>query len=324
MDIPPEVLAAKELFEAPLFEAGLISGCDVGVRDEDAPDPEDLALRVFVPDRDNVPAAVVEATALFPFPVVIIQRVFQITGSLPDIDRERPVLGGVSVAASRFHATGSDFVGTLGSIVRDAADPSVFYGLSNHHVLCHDINRAQGDEIVQPRPSVLGVLPGDRIGTLERWAFPETTATGTVDAAVCRLEVDSVPEIKEIGPVFGTVDVTHAVHVSKRGATTGLTFGWVSGTFLSATADYSDMPAVGASTSRTLTGQLQVHIDFPQTVIFGDSGDSGSVVLAQDDGGFDRVVGLYWASGSASLGDPLEHGVCTPATVVESQLNIRF
>jgi hypothetical protein len=324
MDIPPEVLSAKELFETPLLEAGLISGCDIGVRDEDAPDPDDLALRVFVPDRDDVPDVVTEAAAVFPFPVVIIQRVFQITGALPDTVRERPLQGGVSVAASRFQSTGTAFVGTLGAIVSDAFDPSIFYGLSNHHVLCHDINRAQGDEIVQPPPSVLGVLPDDRIGTLDRWAFPEVTATGVVDAAICRLEVDAVPEIKEIGPAFGTMVVTHAVQVSKRGATTGQTFGWVSGELLSATADYADMPAVGSSTSRTLTGQLQVHIDFPQTVIFGASGDSGSVVVAQDDGGFTRVVGLYWASGSTSIGDPLEHGVCTPASVVESQLNIRF
>ncbi|MEZ0448499.1 hypothetical protein [Cellulomonas sp. ICMP 17802] len=324
MDIPPEVLSAKELFEGPLLEAGLITGCDIGVRDEDAPDPDDLALRVFVFDQEDVPDAVTQASASFPFPVVIIQRVFEITGSLPDTDRERPLQGGVSVAASRFHLMGSDFVGTLGAIVSDASDPSIFYGLSNHHVLCHDILRAQGNEIVQPPPGLLGVLPGDPIGRLERWAFPETTASGVVDAAICRLDVDSVPEIKEIGPAFGTMEVTHAVHVTKRGATTGQTFGWVSGTLFSVTAEYVDMPPVGSSTSRTLTGQLQVHIDFPQTVIFGDSGDSGSVVVAQDDGGFTRVVGLYWGSGSASPGDPIKHGVCTPASVVESQLNIRF
>ena len=70
MDIPPEVLAAKELVEDQLLTAGLITGIDLGVRDEEQPDPDDLALRVFVSDLDAIPFEVNAATAVFPFPSI--------------------------------------------------------------------------------------------------------------------------------------------------------------------------------------------------------------------------------------------------------------
>src|SRR5262249_46703641 len=155
-------------------EAGIITGIDFGVRNEEQPDPEDLVLRIFVADVNNVPAQVQAAIQFFPFPVVVMQRIFLLT-QLPDTQRHRPLLGGVSVASSRFAPTGTIHAGTLGAVVSDIVDPNIQYGLSNHHVLCVDLQRQAGDEIVQPEPSVLGVLPGDRVGKLSDWSFPETT-----------------------------------------------------------------------------------------------------------------------------------------------------
>jgi hypothetical protein len=308
--------------EEPLLQAGLISGIDFGLRDEEAPDPEDLALRIFVVDVESVPFEVQVAIDAFPFPVVVIQRVFTITAQLPDITRFRPVMGGGSVAASRFFATGAVHVGTLGAVVQDASDPSIFYGLSNFHVLCVDPNRSVGDVIVQPEPAVLGPLAGDRIGTLDHWSFPENTPSGPVDAAVCRLELDSVPEIVDIGPVFRTIDATPGMQVTKRGRTTGQTFGIVTGTGGSYMHDFPAFPAVGSppSTWRTFTNQIQIRADFPQTIVFGEGGDSGSLVVGPDN----RAVGLYWSSGSKSLGDPLVYGVATPADTVATKLGITF
>lgn len=321
MEIPPEVLAAKEALEVPLLESGLVNGLDFASTDESAPDSDDVALRVFVTDAENVPFEVQAALAAFPFPTVVVQRVFTITGvQLPDTQRYRPVQGGCSVAAARFFATGLVHVGTLGAVVQDAADPSVFYGLSNHHVLCVDLNRQAGDELVQPEPTILGPLQTDRIGTLDRWSFPEFTASGPVDAALCRLELDSIPEVVDIGPVFGTVDATRGMLVTKRGRTTGQTFGIVESVGGSYGLDFPGLPAVGGSIRRTLTNQIQVRIDFPQSIVFGESGDSGSLVVGPDN----HAVGLYWGSGAEADGNPLRFGLLSPAAAVESALGIVF
>jgi hypothetical protein len=322
VEIPFEIVTAKDVLEGPLLAAGLVTGIDFGVRDEEQPDAEDLALRVFVADLENVPFEVQAALAAFPFPVVVLQRTFQLTAQLPDVRKYRPVIGGVSVAASRFTASGFVPVGTLGAIVTDQSDPDVVYGLSNHHVLCRDLGRQQGDEIVQPEPTPFGGLSGDRIGTLHDWSFPEFSTDGFVDAAICRLEVASLPEIAELGPVFGTVDAKPTMLVTKRGRTTGQTFGWISGIGGSYALDFPQLPPVGTppSTMRTLKDQIQVHIDFPQSIVFGDSGDSGSVVLADGN----RVVGLYWGSGTDDPGNPLRFGLVTPAAAVETALGISF
>src|SRR5262249_35789669 len=150
--------------------------------------------------------------------------------------------------------------------------------------LCVDTQRQAGDEIVQPEPSILGPLPGDRVGALDRWAFPETVSSGQVDAAIFRIEGDSIPEIIDIGPVFGTIPAKPGMQVTKRGRTTGQTFGIVMSVGGSYTHDYTGLLAVGTppSTVRLFTNQIQIRADFPQSVVFGDSGDSGSLVVGDD------------------------------------------
>jgi hypothetical protein len=321
MDIPPEVLAAKELIEDQLLMAGLITGIDLGMRDEEQPDPDDLALRVFVADLDAIPFEVNAATAVFPFPVVVLQRTFVQT-NLPDAGRYQPVLGGVSVTASRFVAAGALVgAGTLGAVVSDAADPFTFYGLRNWHVVCADLGRRHGDEIIQPEPTPLGRVPNDRVGTLERWVYPETVTEGVADAAIFKLERDSLPEVVDVGPALGTVPPRLWMPVSKRGRTTGLTHGFISGFAGKYPMWQNNLPPVGnpPSTLRTFKDQLQICIDFPQSIVFGENGDSGSVVLGDDD----RVDGLYWASGYEQDG-LLKYGVAAPAATIESELGIRF
>jgi hypothetical protein len=235
MEIPSEVITAKELLESPLFEAGLITGIDFGVRDDENPDFEDLAMRIFVKDASNIPTevevAVQDFTQTFSFPVVVIQRVFLVTQTttLPDTSLHRPILGGISVASSRFASIGVIHAGTLGAIVTDSFNPMIRYGLSNYHVLCVDDNRQEGDEIIQPEKTTLGI--GNRIGSLHAWSFPETTMAGRVDAAICILDpdVDSVQEVVDIGSVSGVVPATLGMLVTKRGRTTGQTFGIVCG-----------------------------------------------------------------------------------------------
>jgi hypothetical protein len=323
LDIPPEIIAAKNELEIPLLENGLITGIDFGVHDEEQPDPEDLVLRIFVADATAVPPEVTAAADAFPFPVIVLQRTFEAmqATTLPDTARYRPVVGGVSVAASRFAST-SGPTGTLGAIVRDNFNPDTRYGLSNFHVMCADSSYQMGDEISQPEP-IFGLVK--RIGALGSWAYPETTQEGLVDAALCTLEVASLDEIAEVGSVSGSAAASPGMMVSKRGRTTGLTFGIVTGTRGSYPQDASQLPTVttsaGVSTTvRILKNQIQIRADFPQFIVFGDRGDSGSAVL----GPANRVVGLYWGSGHNTPGDPLTFGVACPADAVESELSIAF
>ena len=118
--------------------------------------------------------------------------------------------------------------------------------------------------------------------------------------------------------------------VQKRGRTTGVTHGIVTtsgetsstrGTYY---VDYPNLPPVNnpitnlPTTQRQLKNQIQVMIDFPQTVIWAESGDSRSVVVDTNM----RIVGLHFAHGSKELGDPITFGIMTPIGVVEQELSI--
>lgn len=318
MDIPPDVIEAKEAMEMPLLENGLITGIDFGLRDEEQPDPEDLVLRIFVADADAIAPEVTAASEAFPFDVIVLQRTFEAMHAvaLPDTQAYRPVVGGVSVAASKAHSAG-----TLGAIVRDSLDPEKRYGISNFHVLCHPPYQ-KGDEVTQPEP-LIGFV--QRIGELERWNYPETTQVGLLDAALCTLDVESEGEVAEVGSVSGSAEAKPGMLVSKRGRTTGLTTGIVTGIDGSYPQENLQLPLIttpsGLSTMvRILKRQILIRADFPQFIAFGDHGDSGSVVLDSEN----HVLGLFWGSGYTSPGDPLIFGVACSASAVEEGLSVEF
>lgn len=324
-----ELLAAMAAIEPLVAPLDPVTGIDVGVRDEEAPDPEDLAVRVFVSSLDEAPGveAVVSATAAaFGVPLVVLRRSFSPT-SLPDTSMHRPVEGGVSVSATRLNSPSHIHAGTLGAIARTTQTPTpLTVGLSNHHVLCHDAGRQFGDEIIQPEPAkFLGRLPGDRLGQLVSWAFPEIVYSGTTDAAICTIEPAFLPAIADLGPTAGTTAPTPAMLVTKRGRTTGQTFGFISGIGGTYWLDYDALPPVTSTisgnqtTMREMRDQIQVHIDFPQSIVFLEQGDSGSVLLEI---GTNRIVGLLFASGVDNLGEPIQYGLANRISTVERDLGI--
>lgn len=320
-------MAVIEPLVAPLDP---VTGIDVGVRDEEAPNPDDLAVRVFVSNLDQAPGveAVVSATAAaFGVPLVVLRRSFNPT-SLPDTSLHNPVEGGVSVSAARFLASPTGVpVGTLGAIARTTQTPTpLIVGLSNHHVLCHDANRQFGDEIIQPEPlPFIGRVPNDRLGQLLSWAFPEMVYTGTTDAAICTIERTFLPAIVDLGPTAGTTAPKIAMLVTKRGRTTGQTFGFISGIGGTYWPEYARLPPVTStisgnqSTFRQMRDQIQVHIDFPQSIVFLESGDSGSVLL---ENGTNRIVGLLFASGVDDPGEPIKYALANRISTVETDLGI--
>jgi hypothetical protein len=304
-----------------------VTGIDIGVRDESEPSEDDLAVRVFVRDGGDpaVRSVTDSLTEQFQLPIVVQQRVF-FPLSLPDTAMYRPVAGGVSVCASRFAGAGGIPVGTMGGIARTTRTlEPLMVGISNHHVLCFDGNRSFGDEIIQPQPDP-GTgqrLPDDRVGALASWSFPEVVYEGVADAAIFTLEKEAFASIVDIGATTGTATASMNMQVTKRGRTSGQTFGWVSAVGGSYKTDYSNLPPVGnpPTVERKLVNQIQVHIDFPLTVIFLESGDSGALLL---ESATKKIIGLLYAGGALTAGDPIESALATPIDVVENELGITF
>lgn len=331
MPASPEMLAARQALEPILPGFDVVTGIDIGFADEESRDPDNLAVRIFVSDSSAVPQELSDAIAFAGAPISIIQRTFEPGGGV-DSSMHRPVVGGVSVGAARFVASGDFPLGTLGAVGRTTTtDPSMVIGLSNHHVLAHDQNRAFGDEIIQPEPTPFGRLPNDSIGTLLSWEFPEIVYSGVADAAICSVNVPVQGEIAELGAVGGTGTPSIGMLVTKRGRTTGVTNGIVTtddsdallGTYY---LNYPHLPPVNNPVNglptirRQFTGQVQVMIDFPQSIVWSDNGDSGSVVLDTNN----NIVGLHFGHGFASAGEPIGFGIMTPIDVVVQALGLTF
>src|SRR5262245_17923572 len=148
MEIPLEVLAARELLEPIALALPGVTGIDVGVADEESPDFDNAVVRVFVKDLGFVPDGI--PADIDGVPVVVRQGEF-VVDQLPDQNYYRPVVGGSEVGPLRDIPTGSGLIhrGTLGAIVRDS-DGSQILGLSNFHVIAGDSTRARGQGMSQP------------------------------------------------------------------------------------------------------------------------------------------------------------------------------
>jgi hypothetical protein len=131
---------------------------------------------------------------------------------------------------------------------------------------------------------------------------------GEIDCAVATSTTRPVNfQIVGIGPITGVVDLATLfptgfpldVSVRKRGRTTLLTFGFVDSVDATLTIDYG--PSIGA---KTLDGQIGIKPDTSQNPRFSAPGDSGSVVVDDQD----RVVGLLFAGatdGSYTYANPI-------------------
>jgi hypothetical protein len=307
-----EVLAVKQRVEDDLLRRPGVTGVDVGYKYVGGVRTPDIAVRVLVEQKRDVPAAQRVPKEIDGVRTDVIQRKFElnpVSKSVEDIvlmadtGTYNPVKGGISIGPCRVIG-GSVFAGTLGAVVTDNATNQPLL-LSNFHVMCVDNGWHAGDSMAQPSRVDTGVCPGSVVGQLQRAAL-----TGTVDAAVCSLSGrGSVCEIQDIGTITGTAAASLGLAVRKRGRTTGLTFGSVDSISLSVNVDYGD--GIGM---RTLTNQIGLTPDTAQNPKFGDHGDSGSVVV----NGSRQVVGLYFAGASDGT------GVANPIADVLAALNIRM
>lgn len=284
-----EIRPAKQAAEADLLKRPGVTGVDIGHKYVRGEKTDELAIRVYVEKKGDVAEEHKVPETIEGVRTDVIQRKFALHPlrvRVADLELKKdtgtydPLQGGISIGPCRTIG-GYVYSGTLGAIVRDNSsdDPML---LSNFHVMCVDDGWSAGDTMCQPSRGDTGQCPADVVGELQRASLGDK-----VDCAVASHTARGYQcSIVDIGAVAGTATATENVAVRKRGRTTGLTFGTVDTIDLTVRIDYGD--GLGEV---TLTDQIGIDVDSAQSAKFGDSGDSGSVVV-DDDG---KVVGLYFA-----------------------------
>ena len=308
-----EIMRVKKTAETDLLKRPGVTGVDVGHKYIGGKKTGELSIRVHVAEKKDVPADQQIPKDIEGIRTDVLQNTFvlhplsmRMVGVMPQVDVKTydPLKGGISIGPCRV-INGSIFAGTLGAIVLDNVSNTPM-ALSNFHVMAVDDRSQVGDPMTQPSLIDGGLCPNDVVGVLQ-----QRFLGGEVDCAVSRITGRNFTnEIVDIGPISGIADVVINEAVRKRGRTTGLTFGTVDGIGLTVTLDYGD--GLG---NQTLTNQITLVVDPTHSARLGDHGDSGSVVVNEDD----EVIGLYFAGDSTGL-----TGVANPIRSVLQILNCRF
>jgi hypothetical protein len=318
-----EMRALKQTAEVGILGRPGVTGVDIGNKIVDGKITDELAIRVFVAKKRDVPDNEKLPKTIQGVKTDVIERTYvlhqfgsrvRLSDLKPHQDKTRydELRGGVSIGPSRsVSMTPPDveqagdyvFVGTLGALVKDDATGSQMM-LSNFHVMCVDSKWKKGDTICQPSRVDAGTSPADIVGSLDR-----ASLGGEVDCAVASLSSRKTAcEIVDIGKVAGKAVAAAGMAVRKRGRTSGLTHGVVDSVDLTIKLDYGD--GLGEV---TLTHQIGIDVNEAQNAIFGDHGDSGSVVVNSKN----EIVGLYFAGS-----DDGKHGIANPIDSVLAALKV--
>src|SRR5919108_5737288 len=300
MEIPPEVLAAKNAVQFALLQIPGVVGVGIGYREDNGELVDELAIRIHIAD-DVAPAELptnVGGVAVSLIPGTIVPLV------MPDDTRYAELGGGLKITKP------TRGFGTMGAIVKDVSTGELL-GLTNFHVVGPNTDTFP-DTVWQPTnpPLVIGVAVSadDNIGHVIRVDFPQTPPlpfaterVGLVDAAVFPLDVAqshgrtlSAKILSDSGPPPNLIDrvtaTDHAVlgqDVRKRGFRTRLTRGFVVGVF--STFQWT----AGPSNTFVIDQAEIIGASANPGRIFAESGDSGALVL---DSGTPTAVGLLWGA----------------------------
>jgi hypothetical protein len=321
-----EIRPIKQSAEVDLLKRKGVTGVDIGKKIVKGEKTEELSIRVYVEQKKDVPEKERIPKEIQGVKTDVIQRKFALHPLLvrvadiqlkADTGSYDPLKGGISIGPCRsIYLTAAEaecngapgagwyiFVGTLGAFVKDNATSAEMM-LSNFHVMCVNNGWSVGDTIAQPGRVDGGTCPTDVVGALQR-----ASLGGQVDCAVASHSARGYScSIVDIGDVSGTSAATVGMAVRKRGRTTGLTYGTIDTVDLSVNIDYCN--GLG---SVTLTNQIGIDVDPAQSTMFGDHGDSGSVVVENSR----KVVGLYFAGSEDGT-----YGVANPIQSVLTALNV--
>jgi len=314
-----EIRPVKESSEDELLQRPGITAVDIGPKYIKDKKTDELSIRVYVEKKKDVtkdqmiPKEINGVkTDVIERKYVLHRRLVRLSDIKPmaDTGKYTPLKGGISIGPSR-SINGYIFVGTLGVPVRDKSTGTPMM-LSNWHVMCLNNSWSVGDTIVQPGRVDGGSSPTDNVGTLQR-----ASLGGTVDCAVANITTGtSACQVIDIGDVAGTSTATPGLAVRKRGRTTGLSHGTVDSVDLTVAIDYDDpdVPITGVG-KVTLKNQISIKVDEAQSAMFGNHGDSGSVVVNDSR----QVVGLYFAGS-----DDGKFGVANPIQDVLNALDVNL
>ena len=278
----------QDLHQPDLLARKNITGVGIGNKIRDGRDTGDPCLTVFV--EQKLDKAILSREEIIPsvlgkFKTDVIESGVIFAGSNVSLtERIRPVKGGYSVGHYKITA------GTIATCVTDAAPtpgiPSMYYILSNNHVLANSNDAKIGDPILQPGSYDGGVNPGDIVAKLSRYVPIKFDGTDNyVDCAIAEGDLNILNrEIYWIGHVKGTAAAQIGMMVHKTGRTTGHTSGKITSINATVNVNYGG-------------GHVGKFVDQIITTSMSAPGDSGSLVL-EDSG--ENAVGLLFA-GSASI-----------------------
>jgi hypothetical protein len=326
MNIPPELIAAKELAQWSILALPGVVGVGIGMREVNGELFDEVAIRVLVSDISSIPAGIPETVG--GTVVSIVESVIEPLACQQDDSRYNPIVGGIKIEKP------TKGFGTLGAVVQDSSTGELL-GLSNFHVVGNP-NANFPDTIWQPSapPLIAGmhISPADNIGHVIRIDFPQTppfpfspNLISLADAAIFTL-VSALEQGRTlvsniagqgastilINRINTTDNPTVGTFVRKRGFATQLTEGVIVGAFLTHqwTAGPPNCYLIEQAEIRGLSSSNSCGD------VFALKGDSGSVVLKK---GSDTAVGLLW--GGSSTG---KTAIMSSINNVQSQLGINI
>ncbi len=315
-----EIIAHKRGIERELLTRNGVTGVDIGYKYKNGKRTKQVVIRVYVAEKQ----ANISKSDKIPKTIRGVKTdIIQAHASFHADDRPyTPITGGISFGQSeKFRLIQDDGSvaliseqGTLGAIVRDNLTEKPMF-LTNHHVTKVMVSEVEersgriGD--IFDQPNLVGgdgkPFPNASIGKLARFAI-----NPLVDAAV--IEYQSArpfaEEILGIGKIAGSAKATLGMKVRKRGRTTELTYGIVDGI---------DATTAIQGTNIVFQHQMVIVPDTTKNAVFSNSGDSGSVVVNEQN----KVVGLLFAGVPAMVNAP-QMTWANHIDNVLTQLNIHF
>lgn len=188
--------------------------------------------------------------------------------------------------------------GTLGSLVQVG---SVQYILSNNHVLARADQASPGEDISQP-----GLIDnGCRVPEIVAHFTAAPKLGSNVDAAIAQLvtgAMNSNGAIEDVGVPSSIVKAaTVGLAVAKSGRTTGFTTGTISSINTSVSVQYQKSCGSGKKFVVSYTNQVVVN-----SSTFSAGGDSGSLIVSNDNSSCRQPVALLFAgSSTTTIGNPI-------------------
>jgi hypothetical protein len=206
--------------------------------------------------------------------------------------RQRPLQPGSSVGHFQITA------GTIGAIAKERKTNRDVI-LSNNHVLANENKAKASDAILQQGAIDNGKLPKDLVAKLTKWVDLMPNRANLVDAAIAAItkSIDVDPlNYQGIGRLAGvrSAPLLPGMAVAKVGRTTGVTHGRISAIEVDKVVIEYDLGS--------LSFDDQVEIESTGTSAFSAGGDSGSLILDEENRGCALLFAGSEAGGSNERG----------------------